>query len=497
LTSTGASHHLPAVAKTGIQWGILLVLALGWAAPGAEPERSVVQILTFGQQPLWDTPWRFDSVRRSGGSGFVIRGKKIMTNAHVVTWARQVVVRRYQDPRPYLARVHFVGHDCDLALLEVEDESFFDGLEPLDFGGLPQVRSTVVTCGYPAGGEQISYTRGVVSRIELQTYVHIGNRSLLSVQTDAAINPGNSGGPVLQEDLVVGVAFMGVPGLENTGFFIPPSVVQHFLKDIEDGRYDGIPMAGIRVVPLQNPAYRRLLRLTDDRVGARVDSLLPIPATEAVLRPDDVLLQVGPYEFASDGTIMLEGNRVSGSMAFQTAQDGERVPLRVWRDGQALDLSLPVSVYQGDRLLGNQYDVLPRYVVYAGLVFTPLSQDYMKTLGRDWRESVNAEAVYELYYRRYESPKTARPEPVVLAATLAHPVNANLKIVSRALVDRINGVRIERLDDVIRALDSATAAHHLLEFLPSQALETLDRAAAAAAHADILKTYGVPEDRRL
>jgi hypothetical protein len=46
-------------------------------------------------------------------------------------------------------------------------------------------------------------------------------------------------------------------------------------------------------------------------------------------------------------------------------------------------------------------------------------------------------------------------------------------------------------------LDSATAAHHLLEFLPSQALETLDRAAAAAAHADILKTYGVPEDRRL
>lgn len=83
----------------------------------------------------------------------------------------------------------------------------------------------VVTYGYPAGGEQISYTRGVVSRIELQNYVHIGNRSLLAVQTDAAINPGNSGGPVIQDDRVVGVAFQGVPGLENAGFFIPPEGV--------------------------------------------------------------------------------------------------------------------------------------------------------------------------------------------------------------------------------------------------------------------------------
>ena len=53
-------------------------------------------------------------------------------------------------------------------MLTVEDESFFDGVEPLEFGELPKVRSTVVTYGYPAGGEEISYTRGVVSRIELR-----------------------------------------------------------------------------------------------------------------------------------------------------------------------------------------------------------------------------------------------------------------------------------------------------------------------------------------
>jgi S1-C subfamily serine protease len=456
-----------------------------------------VQIVTFSQSPLWDTPWRFDQVRRGSGSGFVIKGRRLMTNAHVVSWARQILVRRYQDPRPYLAAVSFVGHDCDLALLEVEDERFFEGLDALEFGALPKVRSTVVTYGYPAGGEQISYTRGVVSRIELQNYVHIGNRGFLSVQTDAAINPGNSGGPVLQDDLVVGVAFMGIPGLENTGFFIPPPVIDHFLKDIADGRYDGFPTAGIRIVPLQNPTYRRFLKLEGDRLGARVDSLLPIPATEAVLRPDDVLLQVGDYEVGSDGTVLFDGNRVFGSVAFQRAQNGESLPLRLWRAGGEVTVSLPMSVYDGDRLLGNQYDVLPRYFVYAGLVFTPLSQDFMRTLGRDGRDQANAELVYELYYRRAEAPKAARPEPVILASTLAHPANANLRFAARALVDRINGLRIERLEDVVRAFGSGTNTHHVLELLPNRALETLDRAAVDAAHPEILRTYGIPQDRRL
>jgi len=99
-----------------------------------------------------------------------------MTNAHVVSWDRQILVKRYQDPRQYIATVEFIAHDCDLAILRVEDERFFEGLEPLEFGELPKVRSTVVTYGYPAGGEQISYTRGVVSRIDINSSM----RSLFS-----------------------------------------------------------------------------------------------------------------------------------------------------------------------------------------------------------------------------------------------------------------------------------------------------------------------------
>ncbi|MEW6159281.1 MAG: trypsin-like peptidase domain-containing protein [Verrucomicrobiota bacterium] len=472
-----------------------ILVQSAWAA---EPEKSVIQISTFSQTPNWDSPWRMDSVRRSSGSGFVVRGKRIMTNAHVVSWARQILVRRYQDPKPFLAKVVFIGHDCDLALLEVEDENFFNGLYPLDFGELPEVRSTVVTYGYPAGGEQISYTRGVVSRLELQNFVHIGNRSLLAAQTDAAINPGNSGGPVIQDDKVVGVAFQGIPGLENTGFFIPPPIMNHFMKDIADGKYDGFPQAGVGLAPMHNQAYRRFLKLPDDNLGVRIDRIFPIATTQKVLQEEDVLLQVGPYEVGSDGTILYKGNRVHVAVAFSEAQHGDSVPLKVFRDGKPMELSLPVYVYREDKAEGNQYDSYPRYYIYGGMVFTPLSRDYLRTLGGNWADESSAELVHQLYYQRYENPDKARPEPIVLSTILSHPVNADVKIRGRALVDKINGVKIEKLEDVIKAFETCKEEHDIIEFLPSdQNFECLDRAAVAKAQTDILKTYGVSKDRRL
>ncbi|MGC8830637.1 MAG: PDZ domain-containing protein [Verrucomicrobiia bacterium] len=476
---------------------ILWFLALTAVLIAAEPEKSVIQIINFSQQPVWDAPWRFDALRRSGGSGFVIKGKRIMSNAHVVSWAKQILVKRYQDPKLYTARVAYVGHDCDLALLEVDDQSFFEGLEPLEIGELPKVRSTVITYGYPAGGEQISYTRGVVSRIDLQTYVHIGNRSFLCVQTDAAINPGNSGGPVIQEGLVVGVAFQGMQGLENTGFFIPPPVIRHFLKDVEDGVYNGFPTAGIRIAPLQNPAFREFLGVKNDGIGARIDSIMPIESTRKLLQEDDVLLQVGDFVVGSDATILYEGNRVHVAVAFQAYQHGESVKLKILRHRKEMTIDLPLYVNDDDKPAGNQYDVLPKYFIYGGLVFTPLSLDYLKTFGRDWSEPANAELVYELLYRKNEDSELARKEPVVLATILPHPINANFSIKGRALVDSINGIKIQSLADVVKAFEKPTGDFHIIKFMPHDSVECLKVAETEKVNHEILKIHDVPSDRRL
>ena len=408
-----------------------------------EPEASVVHLTTYSQRPVWNEPWRLDHVRSSTGSGFVIEGDLIMTNAHVVSWAKEILVRRHRDPNPYRARVAYIGHDCDLAVLAVDDPAFFAGLDPLALGEMPALRTSVTTVGYPAGGDEISYTRGVVSRIENKVYSHNRIRAFLAGQTDAAINPGNSGGPVMLDGKVVGVAFQNASGLENVGFFIPTPVVKHFLADIEDGIYNGFPDGGFTLSALSNPAFRRYLGLqgvVPRAVGARVDSMLPGIPRPPPVREDDVLLEIAGHSVASDGTVVYQGNRVFAGSLFDEAQAGEAIPVKVFRQGGEVALKVEVAVYERDARQGRQYDNLPGYFIYAGLVFTPLSADYLSTFGEDLGAVAHPDLFYELSIRDYEDFQSSRTEPVVLTRVLHHVVNADLQLRGPSVVDKINGV---------------------------------------------------------
>ena len=472
------------------------MVALPLGAQSADPEQAVVKIMNFSQRPDWVEPWRFSRVNRSSGSGFVIEGKRIMTNAHVVSWSKQILVHRYQDPKPYLATIEYIGHDCDLAVLSVEDEAFFEGIEPLDIGELPEVRSSVTTYGYPAGGQQISYTRGVISRIEMQRYAHAYNRSLLAVQTDAAINPGNSGGPAVQDGKVVGVSFQGKPGLENAGFFIPPNIIRHFLKDIEDGTYHGFPDAGIGLVKLQSPAFRKYLGLEDDALGSRIDAIYhPFPATHELLRANDVLLKAFDYEVGSDGMIQYKGNRVHVAILFDQVQHGETIDLTVWRDGAELEVQLPLMVNRDDRISGNQYNA-PPYLVIGGLVFSELSVGYLNSLGSDWRKNVSSETIYELLYRGQRDEAYARAKPIVLTKVLKHSSNIDFGVHTRDIVSEVNGVPVTSMQDLKVALDSAPDNFHRFKFISGRE-EALNVADAFSADAELLQQYNIPAPFRM
>ncbi|MFO8026626.1 MAG: trypsin-like peptidase domain-containing protein [Opitutales bacterium] len=462
----------------------------------AGPERSVVQITNYTQQPDWVEPWRFSPVSGGMGSGFVIEGQRIMTNAHVVSWSKQLIVYRYQDPKPYRATVEYIGHDCDLAVLRVRDAAFFEGIPALEIGELPEVRSTVVTYGYPAGGRQISYTSGVVSRIEVQRYVQPNNRSLLAVQTDAAINPGNSGGPVIRDGKVAGVSFQGKPGLENAGFFIPPNIIRHFLEDIEDGTYHGFPDAGISIAKLTNPSFREALDLPQDSVGARIDALFqPFPETHELIEENDVLLEVSGYEVGSDGTVLYHGNRVSASVLFDAVQHGESIALKLWRDGEALDIELPLYVNREDRISGNQYEP-PPYLIVGGLVFTELSNNYLGSLGRNWRNKVSPELLYELIFRNRLSEEESRAKPIVLSKILKHSSNIDFAVGPRTILTELNGHSISNMQDLQAAVDDTDGEFYRFRFL-SGVEEALNRADAQAAEEELIRQYNIPSVQRL
>jgi hypothetical protein len=337
----------------------------------------------------------------------------------------------------------------------------------------------------------------VVSRIEVQPYVHSGLDSHLTVQTDAAINPGNSGGPVVQEGRAVGVAFQGFSRLENVGFFIPAEVVRHFLEDAADGSYDGYPELGVLTESLENPAARSAAGLADDESGVSVFLVLPASSADGTLREGDVVLSAEGAPVANDGTVELDGLRLEFGVLADRLQVGDTLSLQVLRDGTRLDVSVPLRPYPPHQRFANRYDHLPRYYVYAGLVFVPLDREVLKTFGHGWARKAAKPLLHEFFFRFLEEPQRILDEPVVLIRRLDHAVNANFAWRPPQLLERVNGREIRRLEDVAAALDGGAGRYDVFEFSGAGGLDVLDRGAAREAHEGILATYGLTGDRRL
>src|SRR5436190_1065072 len=261
--------------------------------PNGPVQKSLVRITATAVDPDYKAPWNAGGLQRGVGAGFVITGNRIVTNAHVVANSRYVTVERDGDPNKYPAMVQFIANDCDLALITVSAPDFFKNMLPLKFGGIPALESTVSAYGYPIGGERMSVTTGIISRIDFQLYTHSSIDQHLAIQISAQINPGNSGGPVMQNAKVVGVAFQGYSGdvAQGVAYMIPTPVINRFLKDVSNGHYDEYPDMAITYSKLQNPAQRRFLGLQDDDRGVLVSSVVAAGPSDGILYPGDLLFQ--------------------------------------------------------------------------------------------------------------------------------------------------------------------------------------------------------------
>lgn len=156
--------------------------------------KGLVKVFACHAKPLFNQPWAMRPPQKSTSSGFLIAGRLIITNAHSVAYQTLVQVRKHGCAEKVTARVVAVANDCDIAVLTVDDPSFWKDTTTLEFEALPQLHDEVIVVGYPVGGEQLSVTSGVVSRIDFGVY-SFSTREHLVLQTDSAINAGNSGGP--------------------------------------------------------------------------------------------------------------------------------------------------------------------------------------------------------------------------------------------------------------------------------------------------------------
>lgn len=461
--------------------------------------KSVFKIIVNTSVPSFTEPWRRQPDGGGSGTGFYIGQNRILTNAHVVAHGSYITVLRDGDARPVPSVVKYIAHDCDLAILEPRDPEFFRDVREMEFGHVPRLQSPVMTVGFPTGGEQISITQGVVSRISFRRYVHDGVSDHLLIQVDSAINPGNSGGPVLQGGGVVGVAFQAFTQAENTGYIIPTPVIQRFLKDIEDGIYDGHPVDGVTTMEsaMENASNGAFLGIDKEDGGIKISHVATWSPSYGKLQASDVILEIDKQPIGVDGKVEFQGERVSYRVLYDLKQIGSVVEFKINRDGVIKKILVTLPKRPKFPEQGFVFARHSKYFVYGGLVFTTLNRSFM----RNWGEKWYAEAPLNLRYVGYNWPFLKETEfaedIVVLSKLLPDQINTYSRSNVDGIVKSVDKKPIRSMGDLVQALEKGKDEFAVIEFLGSDDPTVISRTEVKLRGPLINKKYGVDPDRWL
>lgn len=272
------------------------------------------------------------------GSGVVLRPDVIVTNAHVVGRAREVMIG-YADGVSSAGQVLATDEVTDLAVVRTERR---DLPVPEYRSELPRPGDVAIAIGSPLGFEN-TVTAGVISGLNRNIPGSaVESSSLVDlIQTDASISPGNSGGALLDADgRVVGINEAYIPpaaGAVSLGFAIPTATVLDVTEQLLTNGRASHPFLGVSTGRL-TPAIRERLRV-QTKAGALVRGVEPGgPAAVAGARPGDVIVDLA-------GTPVQSVEDLLG--ALRRTEPGAEQPMVVERGGERVNLTVRIGSRQG------------------------------------------------------------------------------------------------------------------------------------------------------
>jgi S1-C subfamily serine protease len=470
------NHYIPS----------LFLLLLANTAAAAGPEDSIVRVFASLRLPHPTHPWSKQAPVEVMGTGVIIDGNRILTNAHVVLYAGEVFVQPHRGGDRVVARVASVGPGIDLATLTLEDTAFFANRPPIPRATKrPVGNDPVVLLGFPVGGTGLAVSRGVVSRIDFAPYDD--QTQGLRIQVDAVAGPGNSGGPGLVDGKMVGLVFRRA---ENVGYIIPEEEIVAYLDDIKDGRYDGKLRVIDRFQSLENEALRKQLGLSRTDRGIMLREPGRTGASYPV-RAGDVVTRVGSAAVDNEGMIDFGDNLMLPFTALipHLAHEG-RVSVELIRDGKPMEASMVVT-RDDDRLIKPYRGQYPSYFVHGPLVFSPAIEEALPVYARGSPVAMLGSPLV-----RRDGDRAAFPGEelvVVTAPMMAHSITRGYADPFGQVVRDVDGIPIKNLRHLVEVLRNGRGEYLTIRFF-GDVSETLvfSRKAMEDVTPELMTENGIP-----
>ncbi len=446
-----------------------------------EIKDAIVKIYTVSQVYSSKAPWN-SSTFRTSGSGCIISGNRILTNAHVVANHTFLEVKRYGTTKRVQAKVLHVSHQADLAIITVDDEEFFKGVKPLTLNALPNIQQNVTVFGFPAGGNTLSVTTGIVSRIEHRRYVH-GGEKFLAIQVDAAINSGNSGGPAISEGNIVGVVMQSMSKSQSIGYLVPVTMINHFLEDVKDGHNDGFANMGITTQKIESTTLREMYGMDENCTGQLVINTVYNSSAKDILKAGDIITHIDGHKINNDGTVSFRYHQFTSYKYFiDLHQIGDVLELDIIRAQKPMKVKIKLQSIADNFLVvkTTRFDKAPTYFIYGGYVFVPLTKKLLHST--------------RLRYMASRWPTEEKKEIVVLLKVLASELSQGNSSISFWPVEKINGKTFSTFDEFYQIVKNFKGDYLLLE--DDEGIQVvMDSKVCKMKNQEILKRYNIKYDK--
>lgn len=464
-------------------------------------ENSVVKIISTLSYPNYSKPWASRKMGKGIGTGFCINiskksdSKRIFTNAHVVESATSIIIIKQGSSLSYKAQIEHVIVECDLAILVLHEsvsdanaKLFWDKTPSLQLASMPAKMSKVSVYGFPLGGNNISITKGVISRTEILPYNYIADG--IAIQIDAAINPGNSGGPAIDsEGKVIGVAFSGIDmiGIQNMGYIIPTLFVRYVLLYIKKHKsFEGLSFLGVSTQNLENENLRKFALLDVVNTGVLINGVSQGSSANGKLRSGDILIKINGLRIDYDGTMKLSDiitnfqTRTTTTPTAPTvptvtaspttplaAMDsimmgdevttynsligltlpGETITASIIRNGKSMNI--PMVLKTRDFLVPISYhQIQPLYYILGGFVFVPLTRMFII---ENLQKGVDVSNLVGFAEGGFPEKKG---DQVIIVSTILSSALTHGYEVNNFILDSINGTNIHNMSQLRKVADS-------------------------------------------
>jgi S1-C subfamily serine protease len=455
-------------------------------------QASVVSIEVTRQQYDHLQPWTRQA-EPVGKAGVIIAKRQILTTARDLEDVTLIRVQKGGRGQWWTGALIWADYLADVALVTVAEDAFWDGLKPviLDSSVNPDVSARIVR--WNAGTFEMR--KAEVSRFDV-TNPSFTDTAHVFAEFTVELAGAGWGEPVFDGKRLIGLVFAQVGNACQT---LPAPFIRSILDARSKPGYRGLGYFDFTWQPTVNPETHRFLRWDGPPRGVVVIDVIERAGAESVLRPRDLLIEVDGFEIDIQGDYLdpLYGHLMLENLATRDRYAGDAVPLKIWRDGQQLEVDylLPEARNAARLVPAAPYNQEPSYVMLGGLVFQPLTRNYLRSWGENWEQR----APFRLSYFRNEEPTPERPSVVVLSQVLPDFFNLGYQEVRNLVLERLNDQPVSSLAELVSALDDARDGFHVFDFMKGDSLQrvVLEARQLDAATRRVQDVYGIQEARVL